>query len=65
MNVEFAIVDYERSLAQHTSRQGGVCVIFNALPVEDCVFDQEASFLVRATGAFIIAPACCAGAIPE
>ena len=57
MNIEFDIVDYEKSLAQHTSQQGGVCVIFNALPVEDCVFGREASFFVRVTGAFIKAPA--------
>ena len=57
MNIGFAIVDYEKSLAQHTSQQGGVCVILNVLSVEDCVFGREASFLVRATGAFIKAPA--------
>jgi len=57
MFVESVIVDFEKSLAQHTSQQGGVCVILNALPVEDCVFSREASFLVRVTGAFINAPA--------
>ena len=61
MNIGFAIVYYKKSLAQHTSQQGGVCVIFNVLSVEDCVFDQEASFLVRATGAFIKAPAAAQG----
>ena len=57
MNVKFAIVDDEKSLAQQPSQQGGGCVIFNALPVEDCVFGREASFFVRVTGAFIYAPA--------
>ena len=61
MIVEFAIVDYEKGLAQQPSQQGGGCVIFNVLSVEDCVFDQETSFLVRATGAFIRAPAAAQG----
>ena len=60
-NIESAIVDFEKGLAQHTSQQGGGCVIFSVLSVEDCVFDQEASFLVRVTGAFIIAPAVAQG----
>ena len=60
-NIESAIVDFEKGLAQRTSRQGGGCVIFNVLSVEDCVFDQEASFLVRVTGAFIRAPAAAQG----
>ena len=60
-NIESAIVDFEKSLAQHTSQQGGVCVTFSVLSVEGCDFDQEASFLVRATGAFIKAPAAVQG----
>ncbi len=57
MNIGFDIVDYEKSLAQQPSQQGGGCVIFSALSVEGCVFGREASFFVRATGAFIKAPA--------
>ena len=59
--VESAIVDFEKSLAQHTSQQGGVCVTFSVLSVEGCDFDQEASFLIKATGAFIKAPAAVQG----
>ena len=61
MHIESAIVDFEKSLAQHTSQQGGVCVTFSVLSVEGCDFDQEASFLIKATGAFIKAPAAVQG----
>jgi len=61
MIVESVIVDFENGLAQHTSQQGGVCVIFNVLSVEDCVFSQETSFLVEDSGTFIKAPAAVQG----
>ena len=61
MIVESVIVDFENGLAQQPSQQGGGCVIFNVLSVEDCVFGREASFLVRVTGAFIRAPAVAQG----
>lgn len=57
MHSRFVIVVDDKSPAQQASQQGGACVIFNALPVEDCVFSPEASFLVSVTGAFFIAPA--------
>ena len=60
-NIESTIVDFEKSLAQHTSQQGGGCVIFNVLSVEDCVFSQETSFLVKDSGTFIKAPATVQG----
>ena len=60
-NIESAIVDFEKGLAQHTSRQGGGCVIFNVLSVEDCIVSQETSFLVKDSGAFIRAPAAAQG----
>ncbi len=61
MFVESVIVNFEKSLAQQPSQQGGGCVIFNVLSVEDCVFGRETSFLVRVTGAFIKAPATAQG----
>ena len=59
--IESAIVDFEKGLAQQPSQQGGGCVIFNVLSVEDCVFGQETSFPVKDSGAFIKAPAAVQG----
>ena len=61
MIVESVIVDFENGLAQQPSQQGGGCVIFNVLSVEDCVFSQETSFLVKDSGTFIKAPAAVQG----
>ena len=61
IRVESAIVDFEKSLAQQPSQQGGGCVIFNVLSVEDCIFSQETSFSVKDSGAFVKAPAAVQG----